>query len=116
MLSQILTMQQQGLPIQNIVLTNLKTTEGQVASILRMFNSLGLKCIMQVHMQGNEYKLNLPHFTVDSSFFPRSINLWNKLPITNDCTLEYICPSYHFNTDSKMNSHYTFFRLCSVHL
>ena len=40
--------------------------------------------------RGNEHKLNLPHFTVDSykfSFFPRSIILWNKLPITNDCTL-----------------------------
>ena len=40
--------------------------------------------------RGNEHKFNLPHFTVDCykfSFFPRSIFLWNKLPITNDCTL-----------------------------
>ena len=38
-----------------IVLTKLKTTEGQVASILRMLNSLGLKSIsyMQVHKEMN---------------------------------------------------------------
>ena len=37
--------------------------------------------------RGNEHKLNLSHFTADSykfNLFPRLINLWNKLPISND--------------------------------
>ena len=52
--------------------------------------------------QGNEHKLNLPHFTVDFykfNFFPRSITLWNRL---NDCTLnesEHIFWLYFMNSN-----------------
>ena len=47
--------------------------------------------------RGNEHK---PHFTVDSykfSFFPRSINLWNKLPITTLTEFEHIFRLYFMN-------------------
>jgi len=50
--------------------------------------------------RGNELKFILPQTTVDSykyNFFPRSINLWNRLPISNDCTpsdLSFIFQSF----------------------
>jgi len=50
--------------------------------------------------RGNEHKFILPQTTVNSykyNFFPRSINLWNRLTISNDYTLSnLVLYSDHF--------------------